>query len=65
MAAPKYKSADLSKLFAGKSKDDNLHDKKTVEALRERLNDKIQKDPQLAKKAALIIEQWLKKKPRP
>lgn len=42
-----------------------LQDKKTIEALRERLNDRIQKNPEMAKKAALIIEQWLKTKPKP
>jgi len=46
------------------SKDTTLQDKKTIEALRERLNDKIQKDPKLARKAALILEQWLQKKPK-
>lgn len=40
---------------------DTLQDKKIIEALRERLNVKIQNDPKLAKKAALILEQWLKK----
>lgn len=54
MAAPKIKTAELP----------NLYEKKIVETLRERLNDKIQKDPKLAKKAALIIEQWINKKPK-
>lgn len=48
---------------AGKQ-DNSLQDKKLIEALRERLNNKIQKDPKLAKKAALILEQWLNKKPK-
>jgi hypothetical protein len=40
----------------------NLYeDKRTVEALTKRLNESIQKDQKLAKKAALILEQWLKK----
>jgi len=51
MAARKIKTSELS----------NLYEKKIVETLRERLNDKIQKDPKLQKKAALIIEQWLRK----
>lgn len=54
MGVPKY-------LWEAGKKDTSLQDKKTIEALRERLNDKIQKDPKLAKKAALILEQWLKK----
>jgi hypothetical protein len=52
-------------LWETNKKDTALQDKKTIEALKERLNDKIQKDPKLAKKAALILEQWLKKKPKP
>jgi hypothetical protein len=30
-----------------------------------RLNEMIQNDPKLAKKAALILEEWIKKKPKP
>lgn len=52
-------------LWETSKKDNSLQDKKTIEALRERLNDKIQKDPKLAKKAALILEEWLKKKSKP
>jgi hypothetical protein len=48
---------------AGKQ-DNSLQDKKIIEALRERLNNKIQNDPKLARKAALILEQWLNKKPK-
>ena len=58
MGVPKH-------LWETSKKDTTLQDKKTIEALRERLNDKIQKDPKLAKKAALIIEQWLKPKTKP
>jgi hypothetical protein len=48
------------------SKEDKiLQDKKSIEALMKRLNEMIQKDPKLAKKAALILEEWLKKKPKP
>ena len=46
------------------SKDTTLQDKKSIEALKERLNGKIQNDPKLARKAALILEQWLKSKPK-
>lgn len=49
---------------AGK-KDNSLQDKKVVESLIERLNRKIQDDPKLAKKAALILEQWLLKRSKP
>lgn len=58
MGVPKH-------LWETGKKDTALQDKKTIEALRERLNDKIQKDPKLAKKAALILEQWMQKKTRP
>jgi ribosomal protein S7 len=60
MAARKINPAEFQKLYREAEK--NLHDKKTVESLVKRLNDKIMKDP---KKAALIIEEWLKKKPKP
>jgi len=53
MAAPKFK--DLYK----NSSDQNLRDKQKIEALKERLNRQIASDP---KKAALILENWLKKK---
>ena len=43
-------------------KDSLIHDKKKVEALKERLNKLIQSDIKLQKKAALIIEDWLNKK---
>jgi hypothetical protein len=63
MAAPKIKTTSLSKLYQdGNSATTNLHDKKNVESLIQRLNEKIQRDPKLAQKAALIIENWLKKK---
>jgi hypothetical protein len=57
-------------LWEIQKKDTPVQDKETIEALKERLNDKIMKDPKLAKKAALIIELWLKdegqkKKPKP
>lgn len=65
MAAPKLKPSDYAKLYQVGANDKSLHEKKTVESLIERLNGKIQKDPVLQKKAALIIENWLKKKTRP
>lgn len=61
MAAPKLNFSDL---YKEKENSKNLHDKKVVESLRERLNDKIMKDEKLQKKAALIIEQWIQKKMR-
>ncbi len=60
MAAPKFKPSDLAKLFP-ESKDRSLKDKKIIEALRQRLNEKLE-DPQVAKKAALILESWIHKK---
>ena len=60
MAAPKYKTSDLKKLYPERT-ETNLHDKQIIEALRQRLNDKIQNNSGMGKKAALVIEQWLKK----
>ena len=60
MAAPKIKSADLAKLFQP-DRDQSLQDKKIIEALRQRLNEKLQ-DPREARKAALILESWINKK---
>jgi hypothetical protein len=57
MAAPKYKTMAWSE-------DKNLHEKKIIETLKERLNDKICNDPRLAKKAAMILEEWLLQKPK-
>ena len=53
-----------SKKDSSETENKKIEDKKKVEALIKRLNEKIQKDQQTAKKAALIIEQWLKK-PKP
>ena len=61
MAAPKYKSSDLKKLYP-ESQENNLRDKKIIEALKQRLNEKISSDPKLVKKAALILESWINKK---
>lgn len=63
MGAPRIKTSDLAKLYQEKTVD-SLQDKKIIESLQKRLNDKIQNDHRMAKKAALIIEQWLKK-PKP
>ncbi len=51
----------VPKIIWETQKDNTLQDKKKIEALKERLNDKIQKDEKLQKKAALILEMWLKK----
>lgn len=56
MAAPKVKPSEYAKLF---QKDSD--DKKLIEALRQRLNEKLA-DPKNAKKAALILETWLNQK---
>jgi len=40
-------------------------DKKKIEALKKCLEDKILKDVEMQKKAALLIEEWLKEKPKP
>jgi hypothetical protein len=57
MTAPKLKPSQLGSLY--------LHDKKSVESLVKRLNEMIQKDPGMGKKAALVIESWLTKKTKP
>lgn len=60
MAAPKIKPSDLAKLFP-EGKTSPLQQKKLIEALRQRLNEKLQ-DPKMAKKAALILESWINQK---
>ena len=60
MAAPKIKPSELKILFS-EEKDQSLQDKKFIEAIKNRLNEKLQ-DPKLAKKAALILESWIHKK---
>ena len=62
MAAIKIKPTELAKLFSD-GKDQTLQDKKLIEALKKRLNEKLQ-DPKLAKKAALILESWINQKPK-
>ncbi len=58
MGAPKL----YSNLYVEKDKDSNLRDKQIIEALLKRLNDRILNNHEDAKKAALILENWLKKK---
>jgi len=58
MGAPKI-------IWETSKEDKTLQDKKFIEALMKRLNEMIQNDPKLAKKAALILEDWMKKKPKP
>lgn len=55
MSALKFKASDLYKDIRKEQ------DKKIVETLIKDLNDKIIRDEKLARKAALILEQWLKK----
>lgn len=63
MGAPKYSSSELQKLYQEKQKETtNLQDKKSIEALKQRLNDKILNSPELQKKAAQILEMWINKK---
>jgi len=62
MAALKINPQDLSKLYPG-GKDQALQDKKLIEALKSRLNQKLQ-EPHMAKKAALILEAWIRQKPK-
>jgi hypothetical protein len=62
MATIKIRPTDLGKLFPD-GKDQTTQDKKLIEALKQRLNDKLQ-DPEMAKKAAMILESWINQKPR-
>lgn len=55
MSAFKYNPSDLYKDTKANK------EKKIVETLIKDLNDKILKDDKTAKKAALILEEWLKK----
>jgi hypothetical protein len=63
MAAPKFKTSELEKLFS-EGKNQNLHDKNFIETLRERLNKKFLSDEQSVKKAALILSSWINQKPK-
>jgi hypothetical protein len=60
MGLPK-KPKDFSGLYKTSENTSPLDDKKKVEALKQRLNNLILKDEKLQKKAALILELWLKK----
>ncbi len=59
MGTPKL----YSKLFSEKNQETNIREKQIVEALIKRLNERILKNPEDCKKAALILESWLKPKP--
>lgn len=61
MAAPKL----YSQLYVEKDEEKNLRDKKLIEALRTRLNERLQKNPRDCKKAAAILESWLKNSSKP
>ncbi len=58
MAVPKI-------VWEASRKEASQQDKKVIEALRERLNKQIQSDPKMAKKAALVLEEWLRKNSKP
>jgi hypothetical protein len=61
MAAPKFKTSELEKLYS-EGKNQNLHDKNIIETLKERLNKKFLSDEQSVKKAALILSSWINQK---
>lgn len=58
MGAPKL----YSKLYVEKDQETNLRDKKVIEALVKRLNEKLLNNPENCKKAAHILESWINKK---
>lgn len=68
MAAPKLTPDGLRKLFQEEEEEEeeerNQRDKKQVEALRSRLQERLTKDPGACKKAAVILESWINKKPK-
>lgn len=64
MAAPKLTPDRLRKLFQEEEEERNQRDKKQVEALRSRLQERLTKDPGACKKAAIILESWINKKPK-
>ena len=52
-----------SKKIVNPSPEVNSRDKRLIEAIKARLNEKLQ-DPKNAKKAALILELWIHQKPK-
>jgi len=60
MGAPKLKPSELKSLFP-EEKDQSLENKFFIEARKNRLNEKL-KDPLIAKKAALILSDWINKR---
>ena len=59
MGTPKIKSSELKKLYS-EDASQSLQNKKLIEGYIKRLNELL-KDPKQAKKAALILEEWLRK----
>lgn len=51
-------------LYQTSAAEQNLRDKQTIETLKQRLNQLLNSDPQAARKAALILSQWLAEKPK-
>ena len=64
MAKPRPSQYQLLYLQDAKAKrtEQNSEDKKEIEALKTRLNDLLEKNQKNQKKAALILEHWLKKR---
>jgi hypothetical protein len=44
--------------------DRTTEDKRVIQELTKKLNDLLASDPRLSRKAALVLEHWLHKKPR-
>jgi hypothetical protein len=59
VTAHKKTAHNYNKLYSVSS----AQDKKIVEDLKQKLNGLLERDPKMARKAALIIEQWLRQKP--
>ena len=61
MSALKKKQGTLQGLYAST---DSSSEKKAVEQLREKINGLLERDPSMARKAALVLSQWLRHKPK-
>lgn len=60
MTAAKKKSQAYQGLYAVSN--DTSSEKKAVEDLRQKINGLLERDPAMARKAALVLEMWLRQK---
>ncbi len=62
MGAPKKGVGEFAKLYSTPSH--AQAEKRAVEQMVRKLNDQLQRDPRAARKAALILERWLRQGPK-